>query len=197
MVETAPNRFQAVMGGAPANVAVAHSRLGVPTSYLGRLSQDALGRRLLARLQEAAVGWDHVIVAHERSSLALVSLDGAGGPSYTFYLDGTADWQWKSFELPELDGSIRVVHVGSLALAIGPGNAVLERWVARIHEKGTALVCFDPNIRPSVGLAAPAERERIERLSRISHLVKASDEDLAYCYPGLPPRDAANRLRRV
>ena len=70
MVETAPGRFQAVMGGAPANVAVALARLGVPTTYLGRLSQDALGRRLLARLQHAAVGLEHLIAAREGSSLA-------------------------------------------------------------------------------------------------------------------------------
>ncbi|HLV99574.1 MAG TPA: carbohydrate kinase [Ktedonobacterales bacterium] len=194
MVETAPDQFHAIMGGAPANVAVALARLGVPVSYFGRLSEDTLGRRLLARLQEAGVGLDHLITASESTSLALVSLDGNGRPSYTFYLDGTADWQWKATELPELDTAIRAIHIGSLALAIGPGNMVLEQWIAHIHHQETALVSFDLNIRPSVGLLLKAERERIERLSHISHLIKASDEDLAYCYPTWTPSDAANHL---
>ena len=36
--------------------------------------------------------------AEEDATLALVTLDGQGRASYTFYGPGTADWQWDATE---------------------------------------------------------------------------------------------------
>ena len=45
--------FRAAIGGSPFNVAVALGRLGVPSAFLGALSNDAFGGRIWATLQES------------------------------------------------------------------------------------------------------------------------------------------------
>ncbi len=47
--------FTKAPGGAPANVAVGLSRLGVPTGFIGRVSTDAFGQWLHQVLVEAGV----------------------------------------------------------------------------------------------------------------------------------------------
>jgi len=55
------------------------------------------------------------------------------------------------------------------------------------------LVSFDPNARPTITPDLPAVRERVERLVSLSDVVKVSDEDLAWYYPGEAPEDVARR----
>jgi fructokinase len=48
-------RFLPHLGGAPANVALALGRLGVPTRFVGAVGRDAHGQRLVRGLDEAGV----------------------------------------------------------------------------------------------------------------------------------------------
>jgi fructokinase len=86
-------RLIAHPGGSPANVAVGLARLGVSTSFAGRISGAGFGPWLRAHLHANQVDTTFSVTAAENASLALVSLDAARMPSYTFYVDGTADWQ--------------------------------------------------------------------------------------------------------
>jgi len=106
-------------GGSPANVAIGLARLGVHTSFAGRISGDPLGTFLRAQLERSDVDLALAIDASEPTTVAIVGLDEAGAAAYTFYLDGTADWQWVPAELPaNVAGA--AVHTGSLAIALEP-----------------------------------------------------------------------------
>jgi fructokinase len=101
-------------GGSPFNVAIALARLGHPTALLARLAQDRFGRLLRRHADRHGVILDAAATAQEPTSLAVVSLDDAGGAEYDFYINGTADWQWTSSELA-LPPDTLILHFGSLA----------------------------------------------------------------------------------
>lgn len=88
------------------------------------------------------------------------------------------------------------MHCGSLATAIAPGADAILPTVQRVHAQGSALVSFDPNVRP--GLAGPREAAvaRVERFVAAAHVVKASDEDLGWLYPDTAALDVLAKWTR-
>ncbi|MEU5870822.1 carbohydrate kinase [Glycomyces sp. NPDC047369] len=182
--EDDPRRPVAHPGGSPMNTAVTLGRLGSKTAFLGRLSADAFGRLLRAHLAEAGVDLRWAVAAAEPTSLALVSVDPGGAASYTFHLHGTADWQWSPEELPVAPG-LDAVHAGSLALALGPGGPVVADWLAGLSKSTT--VSLDPNVRLELLGDRESYRRLVERWLGFSAIVKVSDEDLAWIWPGADP----------
>ena len=88
-------------GGSPMNVAVTLGRLGSEDAFFGRLSSDAFGKLLRTHLAESNVDLRWIVDAAEPTSLAIVSVSPNGSASYAFHVEGTADWQWQSVELPK------------------------------------------------------------------------------------------------
>ncbi|MDG4805969.1 carbohydrate kinase [Micromonospora sp. WMMD1120] len=178
---------RAVPGGSPANVAVTLARLDQPVRLLARLGADEYGRQVAEHLDSNGVDLDWAVRAEEPTSVAVATLNAAGQASYEFRLAGAADWQWTPQELPELAGSPAVaLHSGSLALALAPGAEVLEGLLARERDRGGLTISVDLNLRPSIVTDRAAEQERVRRQVPLAHLVKASDEDLAWLYPDRP-----------
>src|SRR5436305_10359119 len=70
--------FVRAAGGAPANVAVAAARLGVPTGLLGAVGDDPFGRYLRELLTEEGVALDGLRTVPERTTLALVAKNAGG-----------------------------------------------------------------------------------------------------------------------
>lgn len=177
----------AAPGGSPANVSVTLARLGQPVRLLARLSDDTYGRQIRAHLSRNGVDLTWTVGAAEPTSIAIATLDDAGKATYEFSMDGTADWQWTPAELPAMfPPTVRALHSGSLALTRQPGAAVLEDLLARERQRDTVTVSIDLNLRPSIVGDVRAERARVERQIRLAHIVKASDEDLEWLYPGTP-----------
>ncbi|HEY7796301.1 MAG TPA: PfkB family carbohydrate kinase, partial [Microbacteriaceae bacterium] len=118
---------------------------------------------------------------------AFASIDDQGVADYSFYVNNTADWMWQPEELPtvetiqELEG--RAVQYGCLTMAMAPGNAVIEQWLAGIFDSDALTLSHDINVRPALGHNRETERERVEKLNRISTIIKASDADIEWLYP--------------
>ncbi|MDT0330098.1 carbohydrate kinase family protein [Nocardiopsis lambiniae] len=181
--------WRAVPGGGPANTAVALAGLGADTALLCRLSGDAFGRAIRAHLTDHGVDLRLAVTAREPSTLAVVSLDPWGSAEYGFYLRDTADWLWGPGEVPEPPEDTEAIHVGSLAAVIEPGAGhLLDR--VRAH-RGRAVVCFDVNARPAVGLTREEVARHAAAWADTAHIVKASDEDLAWLEPDADPLDTA------
>jgi fructokinase len=177
-------------GGSPMNAAVTLGRLGTETAFLGRLSSDAFGKLLRTHLAESDVNLRWIVDAEEPTSLAIVSVDPGGSAAYAFHTGGTADWQWSTDELPR-DPGVDAVHAGSLALALEPGGPVLERWLSGLSTRTT--ISLDPNVRPALLGERAAYRDRLERWLAFASIVKVSDEDLAWVWPGEAPETLAER----
>ncbi|SHN34315.1 carbohydrate kinase family protein [Cryptosporangium aurantiacum] len=193
-VDDAPYRARA--GGSPANIAVSVAKLGSRAALAARVSRDVFGGRIRERLTDAGVDARYLVDAAEPSSLAVVTFDAERRASYDFWLNGTADWQWRDRDLPNpLGEDVGALHIGSLAAYLSPGAEMIEKLVAREGLRGRVTLSFDPNIRPTIVAAADgsldAARVRTERLVRLVDVVKVSDEDLGWLYPDVPAEDAA------
>lgn len=87
---------------------------------------------------------------------------------------------------------MRALHLGSIAALRPPGDAELLE-LAR-SEGRRRIVTFDPNVRMATLPGPDRARARVEDFCRVSHLVKASDDDLAELYPGTSAEEAARHL---
>ena len=177
-------------GGSPANVAVGLARLGVRTQFAARISRQGLGPFLRAHLEESGVDIGLCVDAPQPATLAIVGVDDGGTAAYSFYVEGTADWQWERAELPANDAGA-AVHVGSLAIALEPGAQVVATWIAEQRARGEVYISLDPNVRPALVLGLPGYRERLDSLIAQAHLVKVSDEDLHALEPEVEPLTTA------
>jgi fructokinase len=184
--KSASGRYQAVVGGANANVAIALARLGVKQQFLARLSSDAFGQKIRQRLVDNNVGLDHAIDATEQSTVAIASIGESGGANYSFYVENTADWGWTKSELPTQEQmqslGATTIQFGCLTMAMPPGNAVIEAWAKEFFDKELLTISHDINVRPALGFEVTVERERVERVNSFSHLIKASEDDIAWLY---------------
>jgi fructokinase len=90
---------------------------------------------------------------------------------------------------------VAAFHVGTLALVFEPTAATLEALALELAERSMLVV--DPNCRPSVVRDHAAYRARLARVLARAHVVKVSDEDLAFLHPGSTPLDAARALLDV
>lgn len=175
-----PTLLRGVPGGSPANVAVALARLGVETRFLGRTSTDRWGALLRQHLTDegVAVGGQ---VGPEPTALAVVEVAADGAPSYRFLWEGTADRRLGVTDvMMDLDG-LDALHVGSVSCVLEPAASAIEQVVLAIDER--LVVSFDPNVRPSRVDDHAAGRARLLEIADHAHVVRASDEDLAFLFP--------------
>lgn len=177
--------FEAVAGGSPYNVAIGLARLGAKASMLAGISSDFLGQRLRRILGEEGVGTEHLIEHNLHTTLAMVSLDAHGSPSYIFRGEGCADRQLLPADLPKLGDEVRGIHIGSYSLVVKPIGDTLLELVRR--ESAKRLISLDPNIRLNVEPNVDVWRKRVEALAEHAHLIKISEEDLEALYPGTEP----------
>lgn len=180
-------------GGSPYNVAVGAARLGSPTTFLGRLSDDTFGQLLRDRLRAEGVATDRGTPTTDPTTLAVVSLDGDGVASYGFYLEGTAAFGLRADDVA-LPDDVTIVHAscGAVLLDTEPAGAALRAALARTD----VLTSFDPNVRPQFVRDLEAYRRLVDATVATCDLVKVSDEDLEVLFPGDDPVDVAGRWVR-
>ena len=182
--------YRAVVGGANANVALALARRGDEQRFLGRISSDGFGQQIRNRLASNSVNLELSIDAPEQTTLAVATIESSGSASYSFYVNGTADWGWTSQELPTLEAiasfGTAAIQYGCLTMAMGPGNLVIEAWLKEIFDEDHVTLSHDLNIRSALGFSREIELERVLRVNAHSHIIKASDADLEWLFDLAP-----------
>lgn len=163
-------------GGSPMNVALTLARLGRSTELITWIAKDDHGQQIIAHLQESGVAVSDSSSDAGQTSTALALLDETGAASYEFALD------WNPPALTSIPSDTVFVHTGSIAAVLSPGADMVFDALSGARE--TALISYDPNARPSIMPAADASRALVERFISRANLVKASDEDVAWLYPG-------------
>ena len=180
------------VGGGPANTAKALARLGQDAQFIAGISTDADGVAARKELREDEVKLDLALTSDKPTCLAIVSLASNGSASYEFKIAGTATFDFSLDWLPDpARYKPNVLHVGTLATVIAPGADVLYDWALRVAE--FAPIVFDPNIRPAVLADRDLYEAAVEKWAAISSVIKVSDDDLAWLYPGQNYADVAAR----
>lgn len=166
-------------GGAPANVAVAISRLGGNSAFFGRVGQDPLGRFMKATLAQEQVNTDYMLLDEaQRTSTVIVDLDDSGERSFTFMVKPSADQFLIPADIPAFVQG-EWLHVCSIALANEPSRNSTLKAMQDIKAAG-GFVSFDPNLREEVW-ANPEELKPVVRQAiELADVVKFSDDELLF-----------------
>ena len=182
--EQGSRTFVAHPGGSPANVALGLARLGDPVTLVTRLGADPFGEMVSTHLQASGVRVDGDPRPGARTSLAVATL-ASGSATYDFRIE------WDIGDLEPLPDESRCLHTGSLATALAPGSGKVVELLEHERRRGRVTISYDPNVRPAL-LGEPEDaRPGIEHVVGLSDVVKVSDEDLAWLYPGRTDEDVA------
>lgn len=173
-------QFAAFPGGAPANVAVAASRLGAQTAFLGMVGRDSFGQYLRQTLVQEGVNADSLCDTEEsHTTLAIVSVDETGERSFAFYRQPGADTRLTPADAIRAlnTATPRILHFGSLSLTTEPSRTAAFEAVA--HAKaGGSLISYDPNYRPALWSDETEAIRRMKAPLNQVDILKVSDEEL-------------------
>ncbi|MHC6231786.1 carbohydrate kinase family protein [Arthrobacter sp. MMS24-T111] len=176
--------WKAHPGGSPLNVSVGTARLGLSTSLVTHYGDDAYGRIIDQHLQSNGVR--PVLGGAAPTSTATATLGPDGAATYAFDIT----WDINGASLPALAAveTSAHVHTGSIATTLSPGNHATYALVGAARHGAT--VSYDPNCRPGISPDVAAARRQAEEFVAASDVVKASDEDLRWLYPGRTPDES-------
>lgn len=177
--------FQKAPGGAPANVAVAVSRLGHNSAFLGQVGDDPFGHYLAEVLEAEGVDTGGLrFSAVARTMLAFVSLRADGERSFVFYRHPSADMLMRPEDvaLNALDGK-KIFHYGSITMISEPSRSATLAALQAAQARGL-LISYDPNLRLSLWPDADAARTGMLAGLDYAHILKISDEELEFLTGG-------------
>jgi fructokinase len=185
VVVTTAGDVTEVPGGSPMNVAVTLGRLGHPVEFHTAIGRDDRGAVIEDHLRESGVALSASSRSQSRTSSAVARLSTEGVADYEF------DISWNPERLTGAKAD--VVHAGSIAVFIEPGCWTVRELLAA--HRPTSVITMDPNVRPTLlSDARAAARERFEGLLSLTDIVKLSDEDANWLYPGIELEAVASRL---
>ena len=172
-------QFPAYPGGAPANMAVAASRLGARTAFIGKIGKDFFGKIIRSCLVQNGVSTEYLLTDDkDLTTLAVVSVDENGERDFRFYRDPSAD---VNLAAPDISEDFikrgKILHFGSLSLTNPVSRRATEQAV-HYAKQNHLLVSYDPNYRASLW---PTEAEAVQRIASmlsLADVVKISDEEL-------------------
>ena len=180
------------IGGGPENTAIALARLGHQVEFIDGISSDSWGVAAKDELNLDGVGTRFCKFSDKPTCQAIVTLDQNGSATYEFVIDGTATFDFSADWLPDpYKHKPSLLHIGTLVTAIEPAASVLFEWALEVSE--LAPIIFDPNVRPAVIPDRENYRAQVEKWVDISAVVKVSEDDLTWLYPGEDHVEIAKR----
>ncbi|MCC5900407.1 MAG: carbohydrate kinase [Halomonas sp.] len=183
--DTGQETFTPYAGGAPANVAVACARLGVPSQFLGMVGDDTFGHFLVRELNSHGVDTSGVMFTKQsRTALAFVSRDSTGERTFDFYRPPAADLLYRIEHLPHgVFEQPAIVHLCSNSLT-DPEIADTTLAIASMANRAGCLVSVDANLRHNLWTEGSANLWLVTELLDSADLVKVSLEELDYLRGG-------------
>ncbi|MFJ4223547.1 sugar kinase [Microbacterium sp. NPDC089695] len=183
------------IGGAESNVAIGLARLGVATSWLGRVGDDSLGERVVREIRSERVDVRAVLDPDAATGLMVKERPSAASTAVHYYRAGSAGSRLRPADLPE-----RWVESAALLHVTGITPLLSESATDAVH---TAIdsaraagirVSFDVNYRSK--LAAPAVAGPILRaIAERADIVFGGEDEFSILYPEASAAEAAARLR--
>lgn len=173
--------FYAYPGGAPANVAVAASKLGADAGFIGMVGDDTFGHSLKKTLEDQNVDTRGLFYSDNiQTTLAIVAVGQKGEREFSFYRSPGADTQItpeQAVSAIDETGVPAILHVGSLSLTTSPAKEACVEAVKYAKEKG-AVISYDPNYRPVLWDSEEQAVEMMKLLLPYSDIVKVAEEEM-------------------
>ena len=182
-------------GGAECNVAIGLSRLGVATSVLGRVGDDALGRRLLRDLRSESVTPLITVDPNRRTALLIKETPRAGQTRVSYYRHDSAGARLHPDDLvPGLVAGFDLVHTTGITSQLSDDARGATRRLAQQATEHGVPFAFDVNHRSKLARSA-AREDYMELASQATVLFAGIDEaEMLVGVRYRNPLDLANAL---
>lgn len=173
--------FAPKVGGAPANVCGAFSKLGGDSMMLTKLGKDAFGDKIIEELSGHGIDVSNILRTTEaNTALAFVSLAEDGNREFSFYHNPSADLLLKPEEIKaEWFKESFALHFCSVDLVPSSMKEAHKKTIDLASKCG-ALISFDPNIRFPLWESKEALRDTILEFIPKANILKISDEELEF-----------------
>jgi fructokinase len=177
--------FVKAAGGAPANLAVAVSKLGLTSAFIGQVGRDPFGEYLAGVLKDNGVDVSGLRFTDKaNTALAFVALGEGGERSFSFYRNPSADMLMtpEDVDLSLID-SAQAFHFGSVSMIADSSRAATLAAAKHAAESGK-WVSYDPNLRLALWPSEDAAREGMMAGFDYASSVKISDSELEFLVNG-------------
>ena len=172
------SQLQVGTGGAEGNVAIGLARLGVPVTWLGRVGDDGLGRRVARELRAEGVDVVAIVDSSAPTGLLLKETPTPGTTAITYHRAGSAGSRLSPDDLAQLAlGGGDHLHLTGVTPALSASARDTVFAALDLAEAVGAVVSYDVNQRSrlwSAEEAAPVHRAIAAR----AHTVFASEDEL-------------------
>ncbi len=188
------NLFEQNPGGAPANVLVAMTKLGMKAAFIGKVGTDMHGELLRKTLEENKVDCRGMISDPDYfTTLAFVQLQD-GERTFSFARKPGADTQIRADEV-DLDviNQTAIFHFGSLSLTDEPARSATLYAVEQAKKAG-AIISYDPNYRAPLWSSREEAVEKMRSVIKYVDIMKISDEETELLTDVSDPYEAAQVL---
>lgn len=186
--------FAANPGGAPANVAVAASKLGIDSAFIGCVGDDLYGELLRKTLQDNGVCTDGLqVTSNANTTLAIVMVDRNGERSFSFYRKPGADTMIDAGQAIRTLGNTGILHFGSVSLT-DPACRDAVITVVQAAKKSGTIITYDPNYRAALWDHEDAAVLQMRAVLPLCDIVKISDEETMLLCGVQDPEDALDKL---
>lgn len=183
------------VGGAESNVAIGLARLGVPVRWLGRVGDDALGRRIVRELRAEGVEVRAIVDPDAATGLMVKERRTPDTTRVLYYRAASAGSRLGVADLAEAElAHASLLHVTGITAAIsGSALATLDAAVEQANAAGVP-VSFDVNHRASLWGARDAGAVYRAIAARAEVVFAGFDEALLLAPDAGDPESAARAI---
>lgn len=173
--------FSPVVGGAPANVCGAFSKLGGQSYMITQLGKDPFGDKIIDNFEEFHIHCDYVSrTTKANTALAFVSLMENGNREFSFYRNPSADMLLEPKQVKEewFEDTF-ALHFCSVSLGDTPMKEAHKKAIEYALKK-QAVISFDPNLRFNLWENKEDLKKAVLEFIPFAHILKVSDEELTF-----------------
>ena len=173
--------LEANPGGAPCNVLAMLTKLGVSTTFIGKVGKDQFGKMLRQKIEAMGIDTRYLYEDEKiHTTLAFVHTYEDGDRDFSFYRNPGADMMLTEDEIPDsLIQTADIFHFGTLSMTHEGVRNVTKRAVA-VAKKAGCLISFDPNLRPPLWDSLEEAKEQTAYGLKHCDILKISDNEVQW-----------------
>jgi 5-dehydro-2-deoxygluconokinase len=142
--------FTKYVGGSPANITIGMARMGMKSGFIGKVSDDQMGRFIIDYLHKNQIDTTNVVIDQTGAvtGLAFTEIKSPTDCSILMYRDNAADLKLSPAEVLEsYVAQAKVILISGTALAQSPSREAVFLTLDYARKHGATIV-FDIDYRP-------------------------------------------------
>lgn len=189
--------YHLASGGAESNVAIGVARLGGSAHWIGRVGDDAIGRKVVRDLRGEGVSVSAIVDVEAGTGVMTKESRIPGRTAVHYARSGSAG---SRLSVDDIDAALvrsaGVLHVTGITPALSSSAEDAVFHAVEIARESGVPVSFDVNHRPSLWRGRDP-RAVYERLVRASDIVFAGEDEAAIVVGAAPAAEQAERVERL